>query len=118
MVLSSFDCVLCDLGVIESSAHLFLHCSFARNCWNVLGLSAPINCSMFEALEAFKTNLNVPFFMEIIVTMAWSIWLTRNGFIFRGNTSVQNACLFTFVDSLYFTKLRAKASLTPFLVSG
>ncbi|KAJ1257695.1 hypothetical protein BS78_10G015800 [Paspalum vaginatum] len=54
----------------------------------------PINI----ALEAFKANLRVSFFMELIILVAWSIWLTRNSFIFRGVTPTMNSCLVNFVE--------------------
>jgi hypothetical protein len=37
MNLDSFTCDLCILQRLESGAHLFLRCNFARACWNSLG---------------------------------------------------------------------------------
>ena len=38
---------------------------------------------LFITLEQLKDQLNLPFFMEIIVVMSWRIWMQRNDQIFR-----------------------------------
>jgi hypothetical protein len=35
-------------------------------------------------VDNLKAQLGLPFFMEIIVTMCWSIWMMRNDAIFKG----------------------------------
>ncbi|KAJ1266954.1 hypothetical protein BS78_07G019400 [Paspalum vaginatum] len=99
----------------NSSIHLLLQCPFAQDCWGLLGLSVPVNCSLTEALDTFKADLGVPFLMELVIFMSWSIWLTRNSFIFRGIAPSLNSCLFTFVEVFSVSLLRAKASLVPVL---
>jgi hypothetical protein len=60
-----------------------------------MGTSLPLvvcffnqNLDPFKILEDFKAMLQLPFFMEMIVLMSWSIWVARNGLIFdaRGPT--------------------------------
>ena len=111
MFLPSYECVLCSTGVSESATHLFFQCPFAQACWNFLDLTVPVNCSLNEALESFKASLNVPFFMELIIIMSWSIWLSRNDLIFRGTNASLASCLTTFVELVSLNLLRAKASL-------
>jgi hypothetical protein len=36
-----------------------------------------------ESISNIKTNLNLPFSMDIIVLAAWSIWILRNEKIFN-----------------------------------
>ncbi|KAJ1273467.1 hypothetical protein BS78_06G283100, partial [Paspalum vaginatum] len=115
MNLPSFECVMCDQGEIESLVHLFLLCPFARECWVLLVLSIPLNCSLREALESFEASPHVPFFMELIILMAWSVWIARNSFVFRGIASTHNSCLATFIEMLSLSHLRAKSSLFPVL---
>ncbi|WVZ78801.1 hypothetical protein U9M48_026452, partial [Paspalum notatum var. saurae] len=111
MDLPSYSCVMCSQGNLESSAHLFLHCPMLGS----LGLLDTASDSLFEAWTSFKSQLNQPFFMELITIMAWSIWITRNNFVFRNLQPSLNACLFTFVEVLSLSALRAKASLRPAL---
>lgn len=63
MHLESFDCVLCDSPAEEEVDHLFLHCDFAKDCWNLVGLTVPQDQGPFQILESFKDQLNVPFFL-------------------------------------------------------
>lgn len=37
----------------------------------------------YEILSSIKNQLQVPFFMEIIVIMSWCIWMARNDWIFK-----------------------------------
>lgn len=63
MHLQSYDCVLCNKAFEEMVEHLFLHCSFARDCWNLVGIQVPTAAQPLEILESFKTQLGVSFFM-------------------------------------------------------
>jgi hypothetical protein len=51
--------------------------------WSTLGLDSQISNDPMQVLEAFRGLLNVPFFMEIIISMCWAIWSVRNDAIFR-----------------------------------
>jgi len=64
--------------------HLFMECSFARNSWSLLGLVIISDLDAFQRLQSLKTQLNVSFFMEVIILLCWSIWISRNDVIFRG----------------------------------
>ena len=83
MELDNYNCVLCDLALEESLVHLFMACPFARSCWETLGLVIYQPSDPFGALVSFKNQLQLPFFMEIIVTMSWSIWTVHNDAIFQ-----------------------------------
>ena len=75
MDLPSYDCVLCSTHSVETVEHLFLHCPFALDSWSLVLLQVPQLIDPHLVLQAFKENLAVPFFMEIIVLLAWSIWV-------------------------------------------
>jgi hypothetical protein len=76
----------------ESLAHLFLVCPFAIQCWAWINVQVDQSLSPFQILESFKAQLQVPFFMEIIILMSWAIWKIRNDNIFRQiNPSFQSA---------------------------
>lgn len=59
-------------------------------------------------LENFRTQLQVPFFMEIIILMSWSIWTTRNNFIFEGRQPSISSCLERFQSVLTLLLHRVK----------
>jgi len=74
MILPDYNCVCCANQVEESSEHLFIHCPFAQSCWATLGIQVGQD-DPFSTLEQIKLQLNVPFFMEIIILMCWCIWM-------------------------------------------
>jgi hypothetical protein len=47
--------------------HLLLGCQVAKDCRNSIGLTVSQSPDLFQILEDFKAQLNVPFFMEIII---------------------------------------------------
>lgn len=51
------------------------------------------------------------FFVEIIVSMFWAIWITRNDDIFRNQPHSLQTCRFVFKQELAGVKLRAKKVL-------
>ena len=84
MDLPSYDCVLCTQPPTEETLeHLFFKCDFAQACWFSLNLSIDTDDELFITLEHFKQQLGVHFYMEIIVLMSWSIWVSRNDNIFK-----------------------------------
>jgi hypothetical protein len=66
--------LLCNLQVEEMLEHLFLMCSFALNCWNLIHLLIPFGAPS-DILLSYKDQLQVNFFMDIIILMCWTIWM-------------------------------------------
>jgi hypothetical protein len=83
MVLDSYTCENCILQREEMWYHLFLGCNFAKSCWQIIGIQASRTRSPFMAVVRLKAQLKIPFYMEIIILMIWSIWKVRNGWIFE-----------------------------------
>jgi hypothetical protein len=81
---------VCFVQLEGTLEHLFLNCPFAISCWNLLNLTVPSG-EPFDILLSFKVQLNLEFFMAIIIIMAWSIWMARNDFIFRGTYTTENS---------------------------
>ena len=83
MHLPFYNCVLCSSNSDETVQHLFLECEMAKACWNLVGITINLALDHLQILESFKMQLNVSFYMEIIIIMSWSIWTIRNDVIFR-----------------------------------
>lgn len=116
MELPSYNCVLCTSSVEETTFHLFLECPFAQQCWLLLQLHVSDPMNLFASLEAFKYQLHIPFFMDVIILLSWCIWMERNVLIFRNIIpSVQN-CKERFCKEFALVILRAKNHL-PLLMS-
>lgn len=80
MNLDSYNCVLCNMLVNESVHHLFVDCSFARMCWDILNVDIPLNGSFLDLASELKVQLNTQFFMGAIILLCWTIWTARNHF--------------------------------------
>ena len=117
MFLESYNCVLCQEGVEESRNHLFLICTFARECWSLLGLNLPLQCSFPEVILRMKTRLQTDFFNAVIL-MCWPIWGARNKIIFNGRHQSINVCRRVFMEELTLTSLRAKAKQPLCFING
>jgi hypothetical protein len=61
---------------------LFLDCPFSTR-WAWLQIQIDSSLEPFQIIESFRDQLRVPFFMEVIILMCWTIWRARNGMIFR-----------------------------------
>jgi hypothetical protein len=53
--------------------HLFLSCPFAKNCWASIGVLIPSWLRATRATTYTKRHIDLPFAMEIIITMCWCI---------------------------------------------
>jgi hypothetical protein len=92
MELDSYTCDLCLRRKVETMAHLFLRCNFAKACWSSVGVSVITTKPAFQIFKAIKDKLSVPFAMEIIILMAWSIWTTRNDWMFKNKDPQVQEC--------------------------
>jgi hypothetical protein len=111
MVLDSYTCDLCILQLPETNAHLFLQCNFAKACWNSIGVNYSSSETVLQIFEKIKKDLALPFFMEIIILLAWSIWQTRNSWIFNNIDPSVQCCRRIFKKEFSLVLLKAKPSL-------
>ncbi|TVT96950.1 hypothetical protein EJB05_57834, partial [Eragrostis curvula] len=75
----------------EETLHLFVKCNFAQQCWASIGLNVTTHLRIKHIIKWLKRKLVVPFYMDIIIMMSWSIWVSRNEWIFRNiDPTVQN----------------------------
>jgi hypothetical protein len=57
----------------------------------------------------------LPFYMEIIITMCWAIWMMRNDIIFRNIAHLVSRCKAVFKE-FALVILRARTSYQPSIV--
>jgi len=72
MQLESYNCVVCNLSAEETSAHLFLNCPFAKQCWSSIGISFQGNIIATEAILEIRSQANNRFFMISAILMSWA----------------------------------------------
>jgi hypothetical protein len=113
MLLSYYSCVLCSQNSLETLLRLFFGCPFAMACWNTLQLIVTDTDDMLSNVVSFRTQLGLPFFKEIIITMCRSIWAVRNDVIFRGIPASVQSCRSTFKSESALAILRAKSKFHP-----
>jgi hypothetical protein len=109
--LDSFTCNLCIRQRLETVAHLFFRCSFAKACWSSIGASVATTRPVLQIIHLIKGKLAVPFFMEIIILMAWSIWTTRNDWIFNDVAPQVQDCKRKFLTEFSLLLHRARPDL-------
>jgi hypothetical protein len=73
---------MCTSGVVEDMVHLFFSCPFAKSCWNLLGINWDEDLEFLQMIQSAYHALNRPFFVEVIGTVCWQIWSSRNAHIF------------------------------------
>lgn len=65
------------------------------------------------AFERLKKQIAAPFFMEIIILLSWSIWTTRNNFIFNRVQPTIQSTKQTFIHEFAMVLHRAKKKYFP-----
>jgi hypothetical protein len=113
MILESYDCELCILQKGERVRHIFYGCSFAKNCWNSIGIIVPTWLKPERASMHIKRSLNVPFAMDIIITMSWCIWIKRNAWIFNEDDPTVANCKRNFKKEFTLVIQRSKKKWVP-----
>jgi hypothetical protein len=113
MTLDSFDCELCLLQREVTLRHLFFKCSFAKNCWSLIGINVPSWLRPEHATRHIKRQLKLPFSMDIIILMYWSIWSERNSWLFSNEDPHPLKCKEKFAREFALVIHRAKKSLVP-----
>jgi hypothetical protein len=68
---------------VRKVENLFFRFPFAKNCWNAIGVAMPTCLKPDRATKRIKRSLNMPFAMEDIIIMCWSIWSECSGWIFK-----------------------------------
>jgi hypothetical protein len=69
MQLDLYTCEMCLLQRVESVRHVFLKCSFAKNCWLRIGVHVPTWLKPDRVTRHIKRSLGVSFAMDIIILM-------------------------------------------------
>jgi hypothetical protein len=46
-------------------------CPFTLDCWDYVCPKRTINLSVHEAIQEMKQKIEVPFFLEMIILVAW-----------------------------------------------
>jgi hypothetical protein len=95
--------------VEETLEHPFLVCPFALDCWNLIHLLIPQGAPHYILLS-LKSQLQVNFFMDIIILRSWTIWMARNDLIFRGEQPSLQVAAQRFKSEFAVVILRAKMS--------
>jgi hypothetical protein len=119
MTLESYSCENCIWQKEETLYHLFLRCNFAKACWNSIGMTPPRITNPKEASTNLKQQLNVPFSMEIVILMTWSIWKCRNhGYLRTKTQQCNNASMTSQRNYFWSSTERGEDMIPPFLTGS
>ncbi|PNT71558.1 hypothetical protein BRADI_2g31430v3 [Brachypodium distachyon] len=106
--LPDYSCVLCNGVHLETRDHLFFHCQFSIACWRYICPTFTPQLNVHRNIMELKRHLDVPFHMEIIALVCWSIWRTRNDCIFNNLRPSLYQCRHIFKGELNLVFHRAK----------
>uniref|UniRef100_A0ACD5TXX0 Uncharacterized protein n=1 Tax=Avena sativa TaxID=4498 RepID=A0ACD5TXX0_AVESA len=103
-------CVLYPLRAYEDRVHLFFECNFSTRIWNYLQIDwTGGNGDLQDIVAATRRSFPHPFFMEVMITASWNIWIIRNAFIFRNEKPTFRKWKCNFVHDSHLLKHRIKA---------
>jgi hypothetical protein len=85
-------------------------CNFAKACWNSIGVTFITTRPILQIFRIIKEKLSVPF-MEIIILMTWSIWTTRNDWVFNDIDPQVLACRREILSEFSLVMPRAKPDM-------
>lgn len=108
MFLPYYSCVHCVNSTEET-----LECTFALACWSMLNLSIKAHTDFFPVIVSLKNRIRLHFYMEIVVTMCWSMWTIRNDIIFRNMPASVQRCKPIFKEEFALVILRSRDRYHP-----
>jgi hypothetical protein len=108
-VTNDTHCELCLLDAYEDRSHLFFECNFSMRIWNYLQITWVSNDNLQAVVSAARRSFGHPFFMEVLITACWNIWLIRNAKIFRQERPTFAKWKCKFVHDLTLLQHRIKA---------
>ena len=77
----------------------------------------PNSTNIFQIMESIKSQLPAPFFIDVIITICWAIWSSRNDKIFRGFDNSIRRCKEIFKKEFAQVILRAKVDMESLLTT-
>ena len=95
----------------ETLEHLFLGCRFAKDCWNLIGITIQTENDIFEAVDQIRDQSH-PSFVLVAIIMCWFIWTARSDLILKGIPPSTSTVKALFTKEMKILSLRAKASLS------
>jgi len=96
----------------KTCEHLFIECPFAKDCWNLLGISFQMRLNISDCVTQLKTQTHPVFYTMVAILMCWAVWTVRNGFIFKNVQPSVQAAKETFKKELSLLSLGAKAKVS------
>ena len=113
---SSFSCKWCE-DEPETGDHILWQCDFAQRVWNACLVPIPsgvdVTGSFSDFLDCCLRDLDSPE-IEIIMTVAWMLWVARNELMWEGiNSNVDDICTRASGVALEFLEFGGRESLSP-----
>ena len=81
----------------------------AIKCWDFICPRRDKDLSFHDALFDLRDELQLPFFMEILILASWSLCIIRNNRIFRDERPTFERWKAIYLSELHWLKFRIKA---------
>jgi hypothetical protein len=99
---------MCDDAEEETILHLFFECSFAKKCWDKLGITWSHEADIHRRIVTTRQLAGLPYFMEIFLIAAWELWKVRNRLVFDGILATYSTWLRNFKEEASLQAHRLK----------
>lgn len=91
--------------------HLFFSCNFSIRIWNYLQVDWFQGSNMQKCISKARRDFGHPFFLEVVFTAAWNIWILRNCQTFRAERASFGAWKCKFVHDISLLAHRVRTRL-------
>lgn len=91
--------------------HLFFSCNFSIRIWNYLQVDWFQGSNMQQCISKARRDFGHPFFLEVVFTAAWNIWILRNCQTFRAERASFGAWKCKFVHDISLLAHRVRTRL-------
>lgn len=94
---------------LKKRFYIYSGTAYAQRCWGSLIPNKKRGTSVFEETMLAKAELPPHFGLEIVMLGCWSIWIQRNGIVFRNIQPTLHNWRFTLREELQLLQIKIKS---------
>ena len=108
-------------GLTETTEHILLHCSFAKQVWSLIPLTSEFNPDMFSSFTLAVADISSSICLapcgipgDLFSWVCWNLWIARNKLFFKARLAfVQTTATKTLAGAIEWTHAQDPHVATP-----